>query len=162
MNKEEWIKQLQDRMADYQEPAPEGLWEEIESALPQDGKRKARVLPLRRWAAAVAVAAVLLGGAGYYFGSGNSRMASEEPYAEETESPASTAEPAVASSTMSASADEPQLTGSGPLLAKAGSLLAKAGPVGVAGSVLAVETDKVHQLQHIIIQQEDLYIHIMM
>ncbi len=135
MNKEEWIKQLQDRMADYQEPAPEGLWEEIESALPQDGKRKARVLPLRRWAAAAAVAAVLLGGAGYYFGSGNSRMASEEPYAEETESPASTAESAVASSTMSASADEPQLTGSRSLLAKAGSLLAKAGPLGVAGSV---------------------------
>lgn len=128
MNKEEWIKQLQDRMADYQEPAPEGLWEEIESALPQDGKRKARVLTLRRWAAAAAVAAVLLGGAGYYFGNDNSRMASEEPYAEETESPASTAEPAVASSTMSASADESQQTGSGPLLAKAG-------PLGVARSV---------------------------
>ncbi len=128
MNKEEWIKQLQDRMADYQEPAPEGLWEEIESALPQDGKRKARVLPLRRWAAAAAVAAVLLGGAGYYFGNDNSRMASEEPYAEETESPASNSEPAVASSTMSASADESQLTGGGPLLAKAG-------PLGVARSV---------------------------
>ena len=70
MKKEEWIEQLQNRMADHQESVPEGLWENIESALPQAEPQKARVATWRRWAAAAAVAGLLLGGAGYYYNKG--------------------------------------------------------------------------------------------
>ena len=59
MKQEKWTKDLQDRLADYEMPAPEGLWEEIESALP---KPKARTRHLRRWAAAAAIGALLIGG----------------------------------------------------------------------------------------------------
>lgn len=70
MKKEEWIEQLQNRMADHQESVPEGLWEKIESALPPAEPQKARVATWRRWAAAAAVAGLLLGGAGYYYNKG--------------------------------------------------------------------------------------------
>ena len=59
MKQEKWTKDLQDQLADYEMPAPEGLWEEIESALP---KPKARTRHLRRWAAAAAIGALLIGG----------------------------------------------------------------------------------------------------
>ncbi|MBO4825686.1 MAG: PorT family protein [Prevotella sp.] len=64
---EKWIHQLQSRMAGHEEPAPEGLWEDIESALPAHSvAKKARVVAWRRWAAAAA-ATLLLGGAGVVY-----------------------------------------------------------------------------------------------
>ena len=70
MKKEEWIEQLHDRMSNHEEAVPEGLWEKIESALPETERPRTRVLPLRRWAAAAALAAILLGGAGYWMRDG--------------------------------------------------------------------------------------------
>lgn len=64
MKQEKWTKDLQDRLADYEMPAPEGLWEEIESALP---KPKARTRQLRRWAAAAAIGALLVGGGAFFW-----------------------------------------------------------------------------------------------
>lgn len=59
MKDEHWIEELRGLMADYEEPAPEGLWPRIESALADEG-----ALPVSRgWAwlrYAVSVAAVLL------------------------------------------------------------------------------------------------------
>ncbi len=74
MKKEEWIKQLHDRMGNHEEAAPEGLWEKIEAALPATEKAQKRSLPWRRWAAAAAVAALLLGGAGYWLSEGDNHM----------------------------------------------------------------------------------------
>lgn len=75
MKKEEWIKQLHDRMSNHEEAAPEGLWEKIEAALPATEKAQKRSLPWRRWAAAAAVAALLLGGAGYWLSESDNHMA---------------------------------------------------------------------------------------
>ena len=72
--KQDWTEQLRQRMAGYEEPAPEGLWEAIEQSLEQqtplasrdekDEKEKtapvARRVPLRRWLAVAASALVLL------------------------------------------------------------------------------------------------------
>ena len=54
--KEHWIEELRQKMADYEEPAPEVSWEEIEQAV-SGAKRQARVVPmwLRRIAAAILV-----------------------------------------------------------------------------------------------------------
>lgn len=63
--KEEWIEQLRQKMADYQEPAPEVLWEEIEKAVAANRQKAKRIaIWPRRIAAAVLV--MVAGGAGYY------------------------------------------------------------------------------------------------
>ena len=54
-------------MADYQEPVNDELWERIESTLSEKSgsQEKARIVPLRRWAAAAAALLLVVGG-GYY------------------------------------------------------------------------------------------------
>lgn len=68
MNKYKWTQQLHDKLADHEVPALEGLWAGIEAALPkapvEKGKRRSLLIPLRRWAIAASVAA-LVGGGGY-------------------------------------------------------------------------------------------------
>ena len=71
--KEQWIDQMQQKMADFQEPAPEVSWEEIEKAVAghqQEGKTapassKAKAVPM--WLRKVAAAALvlLIAGVGY-------------------------------------------------------------------------------------------------
>lgn len=63
MNEKEWTSELRKRMADYQEPVNDELWERIEGAL---SKEKVRIVPIRRWAAAAAALLLVVGG-GYYF-----------------------------------------------------------------------------------------------
>lgn len=71
MKKEQWTDKLRERMAEYEEPAPEGLWNDIESALQQPAvHHRARTVALRRWAAA-AVVSLLLGGAGVVYFTGS-------------------------------------------------------------------------------------------
>ena len=55
-------------MDGFEEPAPEGLWQDIDAALSQNTQqpRRALIVPVRRWAAAAAVAAILIGGATWY------------------------------------------------------------------------------------------------
>ena len=85
MNEKEWTSELRKRMADYQEPVNDELWERIESTLSEKSgsqeiagagpskveeagtpsKEKARIVPLRRWAAAAAALLLVVGG-GYY------------------------------------------------------------------------------------------------
>lgn len=68
----DWIEQLRDKMDGFEEPTPEGLWQDIETALSQDAQqpRRALIIPVRKWAAAAAVAAILIGG-GTWFGYNN-------------------------------------------------------------------------------------------
>lgn len=61
---EEWIEQMQKKMADYQWPAPELSWEELDQALTANNPRKPRMLWLQRMAAAAVV--LLIAGVGYW------------------------------------------------------------------------------------------------
>lgn len=64
MKQDKWIKDLQRRMADYQEPSTGDLWPGIEKALDQKTvlHPAPKILMWHRWAAAAAVAIVLAGG----------------------------------------------------------------------------------------------------
>lgn len=64
--KEEWKKQMQQKMADYRESDIEVSWEEIEKALTAN-KRRARVVSMRMRGIAAAVVVLLLAGGGYYW-----------------------------------------------------------------------------------------------
>ena len=69
MKQEDWIKQLRDKLADHEVPAPADLWADIEARLQQEGimqssekeapKRPARLIPL--WGKRIAVAAAFIG-----------------------------------------------------------------------------------------------------
>lgn len=89
MKQDKWAIQLREKLADYEEPAPEGLWAGIEAALQatdnsreaagtddaetttadppvqEVGNRKARLVILRRWAAAASLTLLLTAG-GYW------------------------------------------------------------------------------------------------
>ena len=59
MKQQDWTEQLRQRLADHEEPVPEGLWDDIEQRL----QRRPRLVVLRRWmAGAAAVALLLIGG----------------------------------------------------------------------------------------------------
>ena len=68
----QWIEDLRKRFDDRKAPVPEGLWDDIESAMAEagadavdssTGKRRARIVPLwGRWSAAAAVCAALVVG----------------------------------------------------------------------------------------------------
>ena len=71
MNRDKWIQQLHDKLAEHEVPAPEGLWADIEATLAEQAPlsspdretlRKSRHVALRRWAVAAAFAALMLGG----------------------------------------------------------------------------------------------------
>ncbi|MBR1503063.1 MAG: PorT family protein [Prevotella sp.] len=62
--KEDWVKQLRDKLADYEEPAPADMWAQIEARLSQSDAaaqpaRKPRLVSV--WAKYIAVAAVFVG-----------------------------------------------------------------------------------------------------
>ena len=66
--KEEWKKQMQQKMADYRESDIEVSWEEIEKALAANRKQaQARVVPMRMRGIAAAAVVLLLAGGGYYW-----------------------------------------------------------------------------------------------
>ena len=80
MKQEKWIEQLRDKLADHEMAAPEGLWEDIEAALPellQDRKpQKARFATLRRWAVAASLVA-LIATSGYWWYASHGGLAPE-------------------------------------------------------------------------------------
>ena len=55
---EQWIKQMQDKMADYKQPAPEVSWNAIDNAMA--AKKPHKVIPFRYWMRGIAAAVVLL------------------------------------------------------------------------------------------------------
>ncbi len=60
MEDKDWLKGLQNKMKDYEEPAPEGLWEDIESSVFPQRKRRVVALPIL-WRTAAVAAVVALG-----------------------------------------------------------------------------------------------------
>lgn len=74
---EQWIKELRERFADREQPAPDGLWEGIEAAMARQGlgsdgagkpEHRARVVPfgVRRMAVAAACLIIIIGVTGYF------------------------------------------------------------------------------------------------
>lgn len=58
--KEQWRQQMQQKMADYQQPAPEVSWDQLDKALAAN-KPKAKALPMwTRWLAAAVVVGVIV------------------------------------------------------------------------------------------------------
>lgn len=55
---EQWIKQMQDKMADYKQPAPEVSWDAIDKAMA--ASRSHKMIPFRYWMRGIAAAVVLL------------------------------------------------------------------------------------------------------
>ena len=55
---EQWIKQMQDKMADYKQPAPEVSWDAIDKAMA--ASRPHKVIPFRYWMRGIAAAVILL------------------------------------------------------------------------------------------------------
>ena len=73
MKTNDWTNQLRKQLADHQEPAPEGLWDRIESQLDVETPQQPVIVPitqrhtsLHRWMAAASVA-LLIGGGAYVF-----------------------------------------------------------------------------------------------
>lgn len=88
MNEKEWTSELRKRMADYEEAAPEGLWERIDTALLEEQKKKARVVPLRKWWTAAAVTLALVAGGGYLYKNAHDGMQEMEKVTADVETPA--------------------------------------------------------------------------
>ena len=61
---DQWIDQMREKMADFKWPAPEVSWDEIDQILTASKTRKARLLWLRRMAAAAIF--LLIAGVGYW------------------------------------------------------------------------------------------------
>ncbi|MCR5578099.1 MAG: porin family protein [Prevotella sp.] len=74
--KEQWKKQMQQKMADYQESDIEPSWAELEQILA--AKQKARVIPLWGKRVAASVVIFLLAGAGYWILNYQKATSSEE------------------------------------------------------------------------------------
>lgn len=90
MKKDDWIKDIQRRMADHQEPVKDDLWAGIEQALDQQkvvGK-PAVVMRWRRYAAAAAIVLALMGGAGYVLFNHQEQMGKEVARTETEQQPA--------------------------------------------------------------------------
>ncbi len=68
MSDNDWLKDLERKMKDYEEPTPKGLWEDVESSLFPKAKRKPVIVPifLRSMAAAAVVALGVLTGLRYF------------------------------------------------------------------------------------------------
>ena len=90
MKKDDWIKDIQRRMADHQEPVKDDLWAGIEQALEQQkvvGK-PAVVMRWRRYVAAAAIVLALMGGAGYVLFNHQEQMGKEVARTETEQQPA--------------------------------------------------------------------------
>ena len=85
--KEEWKKQMQQKMADYRESDIEVSWDEIEKALAAN-RKPARVVPMRWKRIAAAVAFLLLAGGGYWMLKPQRTAAPEEATATAMNTPA--------------------------------------------------------------------------
>ena len=63
----DWTNKLRDQLADYQEPVKDDLWAAIEQSLAQQENRTpARMVKLRRFSIAAAIAALAIGGSYVY------------------------------------------------------------------------------------------------
>ena len=90
MKKDDWINDIQRRMADHQEPVKDNLWAGIEQVLDQQkivGK-PAVVMRWQRYVAAAAIVLALMGGAGYVLFNHQEQMGKEVARTETEQQPA--------------------------------------------------------------------------
>ena len=89
MKKDDWIKDIQRRMADHQEPVKDDLWAGIEQALNQQKVvgRRAVVMGWRRYVAVAAIVLALMGGAGYVLFNHQEQMGKEVARTETEQQP---------------------------------------------------------------------------
>jgi len=64
---DKWIEDLRAKMKNHQETPPEGLWKDIEKALPAASDNGGKVVGFWRWSAAAAIAVAILGGGLLYW-----------------------------------------------------------------------------------------------
>ena len=76
-----WTKELKDKMQDYQEIAPEGLWSDISKEMNLTSGQKKPVLPvLLKYGGAVAAAAVIILGVWFYWTRSNVTIVDNREY----------------------------------------------------------------------------------
>jgi len=73
MTNQDWTEQLRQRMDNYEAPVPDDLWAGVERRV----GRHARIAMLRRWVAAAAVVALLVGGGWMLRGTGEQPLTAE-------------------------------------------------------------------------------------
>ena len=91
MKPDKWTQQLHDKLAEHEMAAPDDLWADIEAALEQaptspSRSEKSRFVALRRWTAAAAVAALMLGGGYLWFSQSTPALQAESEKMADTES----------------------------------------------------------------------------
>ncbi len=95
MSKKDWTQRLHDRLADYEEAAPDDLWQDIERVLDRQAetRRRARILPMTRIAAVAAALLCLVLGGIYVYRS--AYRSAENRFANKVQHPTPLAERAV-------------------------------------------------------------------
>ena len=94
MTDNDWIKQLQSMMERHEEAIPDGLWQDIESRLPERQAPRRQMPAWGRYAAAAVAAAVIgVGGLLWHGGSNTANEANETPAITMTSPKTSTHEP---------------------------------------------------------------------
>lgn len=95
MSKKDWTQRLHDRLADYEEAAPDDLWQDIERVLDRQAetRRRARILPMTRIAAGAAALLCLVLGGIYVYRS--AYRSAENRFANKVQHPTPLAERAV-------------------------------------------------------------------
>lgn len=148
---EQWLKDISDRMSEFETDEPQGLWQAVETR-----RRKAAVvLWWRRVAVAAAVAAAL--GVGIYFAVRESATAPQQPAVAEVAKPDAGQQPAVAEVAKPEAAPQPQAPVQ-PVLAPASvihptpaQILAQASvsaPQDTIAEPLVAEVDTVSNVRH--------------
>lgn len=146
MKSNDWTSQLSQRLADYQEPAPEGLWDRIEAQLDADIPQQPAIVPvshrstLRRWMAAASIA-LLIGGGAYLFMHDEQAPTVTAPITTKLKPSATTSTIATPSSTTEQSSTSPKAIIASP----SSRLLAQRSPqeieTDLAAKTMQAETD---------------------
>lgn len=79
MKQDRWEDRLERHLADYHREPSHDLWSGIEKALDKESKRQARIVMLRRWMVAAAIAGVVAGGTWLYLRQEQSSVTSHQP-----------------------------------------------------------------------------------
>jgi hypothetical protein len=146
MKSNDWTSQLSQRLADHQEPAPEGLWDRIETQLDADIPQQPAIVPvshrstLRRWMAAASIA-LLIGSGAYLFMHDDQTPTVTTPIATKLKPSATTSTIATPSSTTEQSSTSPKAIIASP----SSHLLAQRSPqeieTNLAVTTMQAETD---------------------
>ena len=159
MKSNDWTSQLNQRLADHQEPAPEGLWDRIEAQLDADIPQQPAIVPvshrstLRRWMVAASIA-LLIGGGAYFFMHDDQAPTVTAPIAIKLEPSTTPSTIATPSSTTEQSSTSPKAIIASP----SSHLLAQRSPQEIqndlAAATMQAETDITSAVTDISVEKE--------